>query len=331
MYFQECLQPLNENKNLKKPIVISLFDGISCGQVAFERAEIPVDKYFASEVDKYAIKVTQKNYPSTIQLGDVSKITYKDGTLYTENGEYYIGEVDILIGGSPCQSFTFAGKREGMVTDENIEITTLEQYLELKENGFSFKGQSYLFWEYARLLKEIKPIYFLLENVKMQKHWQDVITRTIGVKPIHINSELLSAQRRNRLYWTNINNGEIEQPKDLGLLLKDVIREEDNDKYHLTKIHHQAFLKSYKWTPNYLDEKSKPLLASYYKQPPHCPYIPCEQSESGYRMLSPVECERLQTLKDDYTEGISKTQRYKCIGNGWTVDVIAWILNCLKS
>ena len=296
--------------------VLSLFDGISCGKVALNRLGIKIDKYYASEIDKNAIKVAKYNYPDIIEIGDIRDINCKD-----------LPNIDLIIGGSPCQSFTFAGKREGMVTEENIEITTLEQYLELKKNGFSFKGQSYLFWEYARLLKEVNPTYFLLENVKMQKHWQDVITKTVGVKPININSELLSAQRRNRLYWTNINNGEIELPKDKGLLLKDIVREEDNDKYHLTKMHHQAFLKSYKWTPNYLDEKSKPLLASYYKPPPHCPYIPCEQSESGYRMLSPIECERLQTLPDNYTEVISKTQRYKCIGNGWTVDVIAHILS----
>lgn len=314
-----------------KPLtILSLFDGISCGQLALQRADIPVNKYYASEIDQYAIKVTNTNYPNTIQLGDIRNITYRNGILYTDNGEYQIGKVDLLIGGSPCQSFTFAGKREGMITDENIEITTLDQYLELKKKNFSFKGQSYLFWEYVRILNEIKPTYFLLENVKMSKHWRDVITRTVKVEPININSSLVSAQRRNRLYWTNINNGKIKLPKDKDLLLKDIIREEDNDKYHLTKMHHQAFLKSYKWTPNYLDEKSKPLLASYYKQPPHCPYIPCEQSDSGYRMLSPIECERLQTLPDNYTEGISKTQRYKCIGNGWTVDVITHIFNYLK-
>ena len=314
-----------------KPLtILSLFDGISCGQLALQRADIPVNKYYASEIDEYAIKVTNTNYPNTIQLGDIRNITYRNGILYTDNGEYQIGKVDLLIGGSPCQSFTFAGKREGMITDENIEITTLDQYLELKKKNFSFKGQSYLFWEYVRLLNEIKPTYFLLENVKMSKHWRDVITRTVKVEPININSSLVSAQRRNRLYWTNINNGKIKLPKDKDLLLKDIIREEDNDKYHLTKVHHQAFLKSYKWTPNYLDEKSKPLLASYYKQPPHCPYIPCEQSESGYRMLSPIECERLQTLPDNYTEGISKTQRYKCIGNGWTVDVITHIFKGLE-
>ena len=299
--------------------VLSLFDGIACGRLALKRAGIQVDSYDAFEIDKAAIKVATTNFPDINELGDVRNANFSQFVGY-----------DLLIGGSPCQSFTFAGKREGMVTEENIEITTLDQYLELKENGFSFKGQSYLFWEYARLLKEVNPTYFLLENVKMSKHWQDVITKTVGVNPININSELLSAQRRNRLYWTNINNSKVDLPKDKGLLLKDIVREEDNDKYHLTKIHYEAFLKSYKWTPNYLNEKSKPLLASYYKQPPHCPYIPCEQSESGYRMLSPIECERLQTLPDNYTDGISKTQRYKCIGNGWTVDVIAWILSYLK-
>lgn len=312
-------------------IVLSLFDGISCGRVALDRADITVDKYFASEVDPHAIRVAQNNYQSTIQVGDVSKLSYKSGLLYTDNGTFVVGPIDLLVGGSPCQNFTFAGKREGMVTDTNVEITSLDQYLELKESGFIFKGQSYLFWEYIRLLREINPKYFLLENVKMNKRWQKVITDAVGVSPININSELLSAQRRNRLYWTNINDGIIPQPNDLGLVLKDVVRTEDDDKYHLSAVHHSAFLKSYKWTPNYLTEKSKPLLASYYKQPPHCPYIPCEQSESGYRMLSPVECERLQTLPDNYTNGISKTQRYKCIGNGFTVNVIAYIFSYLQN
>ena len=299
--------------------VLSLFDGISCGMVALERAGIKVDEYYASEVDQYAIKVSKKNYPNIIQIGDVRNV---DPELYKD--------CELLIGGSPCQSFTFSGKREGMVTEEDVEVTSLEQYLKLKNEGFDFKGQSYLFWEYVRLLKAIKPKYFLLENVKMAKKWEKIITNALGVEPIRINSSLLSAQRRDRLYWTNINDGNIEQPKDLGLLLKDVVREEDNNNYHLSSVHHKAFLKSYKWTPNYLDEKSKPLLASYYKQPPHCPYIPCAQSESGYRMLSPVECEMLQTLPPNYTEGISKTQRYKCVGNCWTVDIIAYILNFIK-
>lgn len=309
--------------------VLSLFDGISCGQVALNRVKIPYSNYYASEVDKYAIQIAKKNYPTTIEIGDVTKIYYKDGVLTTENGTFKVGHINLLIGGSPCQSFTFAGKREGMVTEEDIEILTLEQYLDLKEQGFEFKGQSYLFWEYVRLLREIKPKYFLLENVKMTKKWQEVISKALGVEPININSNLVSAQNRNRLYWTNINNENIPLPVDKGLVLKDIIREEDNDKYHLSYKHWQAFLKSYKWTGNPTTEKSKPLLASYYKQPPHCPYIPCDLSESGYRMLSPIECERLQTLPDNYTEGISKTQRYKAIGNGWTVDVIAHILSFL--
>lgn len=299
--------------------VLSLFDGISCGMVALERAGIDVDKYYASEIDPHAIQVSKKNYPNIIHIGDVRNI---DPSQYKD--------CELLIGGSPCQSFTFSGKREGMVTEEDIDITSLEQYIKLKDEGFNFKGQSYLFWEYIRVLKEVKPKYFLLENVKMSKKWEAVITNAIGVEPVRINSSLLSAQRRDRLYWTNINNGDITQPQDLGFLLKDIVREEDDADYHLSSTHHKAFLKSYKWTPNLLNEKSKPLLASYYKQPPHCPYIPCIQSESGYRMLSPIECERLQTLPSGYTEGISKTQRYKCIGNGWTVDVIAHILNFIK-
>jgi DNA (cytosine-5)-methyltransferase 3A len=134
--------------------VLSLFDGCSCGQQALERANIKVNNYFASEIDKYAIKVTMANYPNTIQLGSVVDIKGAD-----------LPKIDLLIGGSPCQSFSFAGKRKGMSTKCNQEILTLEQYLELKEDGFQFEGQSYLFWEYVRILNEVKPKYFLLENV----------------------------------------------------------------------------------------------------------------------------------------------------------------------
>ena len=271
------------------------------------------------------------NFPNTIQLGDVSKISYRNGVLITEYGRFKVGNIDLLIGGSPCQSFTFAGKQNGMTTTDDINIVSLNQYLDLQRQGFAFKGESYLFWEYVRLYNEIRPEFFLLENVKMKQYWQNIITNAMGVEPIKFNSQLLSAQRRERLYWTNINQGKISLPKDMGLVLSDIVRPEDDNEYFLSKKHYQAFLKSYKWTPNYLYEKSKPLLASYYKQPPHCPYIPCQKSESGYRMLSPVECERLQTLPDDYTIGISKTQRYKCIGNGWTVDVIAYILSYLQN
>ena len=274
--------------------VLSLFDGISCGIVALKRAGIQVDRYVAYEIEPSAIKISQKNHPQIEHCGDVTKADFTK----------YRG-FDLLIGGSPCQGFSFAGKQ------------------------LNFDDpRSKLFFEFVRALEEVKPKYFLFENVKMKTESKDIITKHLGVEPISINSSLVSAARRDRTYWTNIPN--VTQPEDKGLLLKDVVRAEDDDNYHLSSKHHAAFLKSYKWTPCRWGEKSKPILASYYKQPPHCPYIPCGKSESGFRMLSPVECERLQTLPDNYTEGISKTQRYKCLGNGWTVDVIAHILKSIN-
>jgi site-specific DNA-cytosine methylase len=217
-----------------------------------------------------------------------------------------------------------------MTTKDRVDILTLEQYLDLKEQGFEFEGESYLFWEYVRVLKEVKPKYFLLENVRMDKKWKSLITSVLGVEPIFINSNVLSAQNRQRLYWTNIPVENI--PTENELVLKDIVVKETVDaKYHLSYKHHQAFLKSYNWKHCELNQKAKPLLASYYKQPPHCPYIPCSESESGFRRLLPIECERLQCVPDRYTEGVSDTQRYKMIGNGWTVNVIAHIFKGLKN
>lgn len=299
--------------------VLSLFDGISCGRVALDYLGIDIDKYYASEIDKYAIQVSEKNYPDIVHIGNVMNI---DTTLYK-------GNIDLLIGGSPCTNFSYAGNKKGASTKDNVAILSLEQYLELKKQGVQFEGQSFLFWEYIRILREIKPTYFLLENVKMKKEWEDVITKEMGVKPIRLNSNLFSAQNRDRLYWTNIpvDNTKIVPNTQV---LRDIVRIKDNNCYHLTEKHKQGFLRSYNWKGLTLDQKSKPLLASYYKQPPHCPYIECKESESGYRMLSPIECERLQTLPDNYTEGISRMQRYKCIGNGWTVNTIAFLLSSLK-
>ncbi len=197
--------------------VLSLFDGMSCGQIALERAGFIVGNYFASEVDKYAMQVTKHNYPNTQHIGDVRKVEASSLPI-----------IDVLIGGSPCQSFSFAGKRKGMATKDSIEIIALEQYLKLKADGFEFEGQSYLFWEYIRLLEEVEPKYFLLENVLMDKRWERIITNTLGVQPIMINSSLVSAQNRKRLYWTNIPN--IKQPIDKGLLLKDIIQDGDADR-----------------------------------------------------------------------------------------------------
>ena len=309
--------------------ILSLFDGISCGRVALDRLGVKVDSYFASEVDKYAIQIAKKNYPDTIEIGDVRNVTYKNGVLYTENGSYKVPKIDLLLGGSPCQSFTFAGKRQGMCTQDNIKITTLDEYLEYKNKGFVFQGQSYLFWEYMRLLKETNPTYFLLENVKMKSEWETVITTAIGVTPIRLNSNMFSAQNRDRLYWTNLEVKDVKK-KDT-TVLKDIVDDVfDTEKYALSDTHYKAFLKSYLWKPCALTDKSKPLLATYFKQPPHCPYIPSKVSSSGYRRLSPIECERLQTLPDNYTEGVSNSQRYRCTGNGWTVNVIVHILGEIK-
>lgn len=190
--------------------VLSLFDGISAGQVALERAGIKVDKYYASEIDRHAISVTLANYPNTVQLGDVTKLTTNE-----------LPKIDLLIGGSPCTNFSFSGKRQGMVTTCNQEILTLDDYLKFKAEGFEFTGQSYLFWEYVRVLKEVQPKYFLLENVVMTEHWKNVLTSVIGVEPILINSALVSAQSRKRLYWTNIPN--VTQPVDKGIMFKDIV------------------------------------------------------------------------------------------------------------
>jgi len=214
--------------------VLSLFDGMSCGQIALKEAGFKVENYFASEIDKYAIQVTKHNFPNTIHLGSVVDV---DG--------YKLPKIDLLIGGSPCQSFSFAGKRKGMSTKCETEILTLDHYLKLKSEGFEFEGQSYLFWEYMRLLNEVKPKYFLLENVEMGEKWEKVLSRAIGVNGIHINSALVSAQNRKRIYWTNIGMepgglfGDmvsiIPQPKDRGILLKDILESEVDEKYYLSE------------------------------------------------------------------------------------------------
>lgn len=217
-------------------IVLSLFDGMSCGQIALRELGIPVETYYASEVDKYAIKTTMCNFPETVQLGDVRYIDAKA-----------LGYIDLLIGGSPCQSFSFAGKRVGMSTKTNEKILTLSKYLELKAQGFEFDGQSYLFWEYIRILHEVRQtnpnVFFLLENVEMGKEWENVINEAMGVKGVHINSALVSAQVRKRIYWTNIRtfqtdcfglpDSAIPQPKDRGILLRDILEDDAPERYYL--------------------------------------------------------------------------------------------------
>ena len=218
-------------------VVLSLFDGMSCGQTALKELGIIPEIYYASEIDKHAIGETQLNFPNTIQLGSVT-------TVYVAN----LKHIDLLIGGSPCQSFSFAGKRKGMSTKSDVEIYTLEKYLELKEQGFEFEGQSYLFWEYMRILTDIRKynpnVKFLLENVEMGNKWERVLSEAIGIYGVHINSALVSAQNRKRIYWTNIRtkqvglfgelHADIPQPKDEGILLRDVLERDVAEKYYLS-------------------------------------------------------------------------------------------------
>ena len=451
--------------------VLSLFDGMSCGQLALQRLGIEVDTYYASEIDKYAIQVTQANFPKTIQVGDVCKLKAED-----------YKDIDLILAGSPCQGFSFAGKQ--LAFDD---------------------PRSALFFEFIRLLKEIKPKYFLLENVKMKQQFQDVITEQVSacypdfeggdlfgsqIKPILINSALLSAQNRQRLYWTNIPN--IEQPKDKGIVLRDILEdtdswEEDTPQYLKNNFHGeprgnqvrhideskaktltasmykgqiQTWIKKDKETkPKQVgiatDIKGHDILKRVYSPDGKSPTLNtmgggnrepkvvsgawrarsvkdgkrvawketkpkqmlelrkdfksnsigsvqkdsvvvkdvveeerivvdkekrqlliAEATKKGYtviedgdcfdinfpnsktrrgrnmkykcnalttasqnfmrfenlswRKLTPLECERLQTVPDNYTNHVSNTQRYKMLGNGWTVDVIAHILNNMK-
>lgn len=275
--------------------ILSLFDGMSCGQIALNRVGIKYDKYFASEIDEHAIKVTQHNYPDTIQLGDITKIKGSE-----------LPPIDLIFGGSPCQGFSFAGKRL------NFE-----------------DPRSMLFFEFVRLVKECNPKYFLLENVKMKKEHEDVITEHMGVNPIRINSKLVSAQSRERLYWTNIPN--IEQPEDKGILVKDILDYTTEHKLLTEKgiksqIH---YAKNYKPTGK-APTLTRELAHSWGKNiTPKC-YIEIKAITGEDRLFSPLECERLQTVPDNYTSVVSNTQRFNMLGNGWTVDVIAHIFKNIK-
>lgn len=315
--------------------VLSLFDGISCARVALERLGYN-PKYYASEVDKYAIQVGMKNYPYNIQLGDVRGVT---GSAFNE-------PIDLLIGGSPCQDLSIAkANRKGLDGD-----------------------RSGLFWEYVRILHEVKPRYFVLENVNsMPKEAKRIITEAMGVEPIMINAALVSAQSRKRLFWTNIPG--VVLPADRGLVLEDIIEggypvnlrcyplksycidanyhKSENLKHHLT--HH---LRQLIFDPVRVGQynsggqgdrvysvqgKSVSLSANgggrgaktgLYELKCHG-YVP--NGEYIIRKLTPVECERLQSLPDGYTEGISKTQRYKCLGNAFNVEVVKHILSFMEA
>lgn len=372
-------------------VILSLFDGYSGGQEALKRLGFKIDKYFASEIDKYAIGVTQYNHPGTIQIGDVTKVRYENGILYTEKGNYDVPRIDAVIGGSPCQGFSFAGKQ-------------------LNFND----PRSKLFFEWLRICHEVCPRYFFLENVRMKKEYEAVINDRLGVNPVFLDSNLVSAQNRKRLYWTNIE-GYI-QPQDKGILLKDIIHENESGFVFVDKdksnaiiasigrtTHREYYQKSqgqmvyeglikyivpFDKTLQILEKEVEKGKVGYFRkdsQANRVYYIHgkaitlCGDSGGGaakmgqylfgcitpdrvekrqngqrfnngnkfytltaqdkhgiliegyIRKLTPIECERLQTLPDNYTKygiingktvEISDSQRYKMLGNGWTVDAI---------
>lgn len=216
--------------------VLSLFDGMGCGWIALKELGIKVNNAYASEIDKFAIAQTTYNFPDVVHLGSVTDVDVSK-----------LEPIDLLIGGSPCTQLSFAGRRTGLSTIDKEEIKTLDRYLELKSGGFQFDGQSYLFWEYMRILNDIRKynpnVLFLLENVEMGKKWETVFNETIGIRGVHINAALVSAQNRRRIYWTNICVGhdtqfdipysDIPQPADRGVLLKDILEDDVNEKYYL--------------------------------------------------------------------------------------------------
>lgn len=366
--------------------ILSLFDGMSCGRLALERSGIPVSQYYASEIDKHAMKISNKNYPDIIQLGDVVGVRKM-----AEAG--VLGHIDLLIGGSPCQGFSFAGKQ--LAFDD---------------------PRSVLFFEYIKILVALRKtnpdIKFMLENVRMKKEHLNIITLTLGVEPVFINSALVSAQNRQRYYWAN---WDFKEPEDKGILLKDIIHESvdewvdrkkaycidanyykgANVKQYLTKcrrqqvfVNLQEFIVPFDKTLKILEKEVERGKIGYFRQDSQANrvyyihnkavclcgdagggaakmgmylmgcitpdrinkrqngqrfndgqkfYTLTAQDQRGIliegyiRKLTPIECERLQTVPDNYTDGVSNTQRYKMLGNGWTVDVIAHIFEGLKT
>lgn len=350
---------------MEEIVVLSLFDGMSCGQLALQKAGIKVKQYHAAEIDKYAIQVTQTNFPDTIQLGDITK--WRTWHIAWAN-------IDLVLAGSPCQGFSFAGK------------------------GLNFEDErSKLFFVFVEILNHIKQfnpkVLFLLENVQMKYEHELVISRYVGCNPVVINSALLSAQNRIRNYWTNINQKpvglfgdmepDIKQPKDKGILLKHILETNVSDKYQLSEKAVAKILRRNWSTPQVEPEKTGTILPKnnsgqllvdsgttlirtsttkdnlviqlnpstesngcqpyqqnrIYDTEGISPALMAQKSSKTHailekggtvRRLTEKECERLQTVPDNYTAHVSSTQRYKMLGNGWTVDVIAYILEFIK-
>lgn len=299
---------------MKKINVLSLFDGLGCARIALDQLGYECN-YYASEIDKPCIEVHQHNYPDTIQLGDVEKIDIKK-----------LPPIDLLIGGSPCQSLS------GLVN--------------LTDKTKGFAGKSKLFFDYVRILHEVKPKYFVLENVASMKDAdRDIMSNYVGVQPIMIDSKLLTGQVRKRYYWTNIPG--VTQPEDLGIKLKDVLESgytEKEKSYCLTATYYNAcaqnyFIKSER-QHKFLQPVQKIGYTYHIGDDVNIEIIPSKGADANRSalheiknytsMLTPVECERLQGIPDNFTEVATKKERYKMIGNGFTVPVIKHILSFMK-
>lgn len=327
------------NKRLN---VLSLFDGMSCGQIALSELNIPINKYYASEIEKSAIKVSSTNFPNTIHLGNVMDLDVSK-----------LDKIDLLIGGSPCTDLSSSGKMQGMVTSCKIDITSLEQYLNLKDDGYQFFGQSFLFWEYIRVLTEIRKynsnVKFLLENVVMQEKWKKTFDTIMEVDGVLINSNLVSAQNRKRYYWTNIVD-KLEQPDDLGITLQSIL--ENNQDWNKASIvgrrmtnqgtrqDYNKDLKIYQCleVKKTMRDKSN-CLTTFSKDNVITPmeigrYYDCYNRKLPYRTYTIKEMCRLQNVKDDYfyqneEQIVSTSSIRKMLGNGWTIGVIKHIFKGL--
>lgn len=281
--------------------VLSLCDGMSCGHIALERAGIHVDQYFAAEIKEIAIKVTKANYPDTIHIGDVNKISHKNGVLYTEKGNFDVGHIDMVMFGSPCQTFSIAMKTELRI-------------------GLEDKQKSGLFLECFRILQEVNPTFFLMENVaRMKKDDEAFITKLMGVDPIRINSKLVCAQLRDRLYWTNIPN--ITTPLDKGIKLQDILTSGYTDREKARAL---------------LVSDSRPLttksrMLHRYRTTGFTTLVWEEKNnDETVRYMNQTELERCQTVPEGYTKCLTRNEAADVLGDGWTVDVIAHMLSYIK-
>ncbi len=299
--------------------VLSYFDGISCGRQVLKELDLKIDIYYSCEINENAISVSNDNFNDIVRLGDLTKVDLESLPI-----------IDLFLGGSSCQDFSMAGLRKGMISEENEEVTTLERYLELKEQGFNFKGESYLFWEYVKTLKFLqeknKNIQFLLENVKMSKKWENVISEAIGCKPILIDSSIHCSTNRKRLYWTNIPQNEILEEKES---LEDILTEGFTNREKglcllescsrplktPSKIARRYFLYGF-WTVIFKDKDTYNRLKDDFNL----------AIEGDVRYLNQKELEKSLCLPNGYTKSVKRDIAAGLIGNAWNIRTVKHIL-----